>query len=74
MSNIFGIKPYKNDDMYWLYDISEYMKLIHPYARENNPNKFDYMWAWVRFRDEYNFIEKVVNKSGLREMLEQIKR
>ena len=74
MSNIFGIKPYKEEEHYWLFDVTEYMKKAHPYARETNPTKYDYMWEWIRFRREYNFIEKVVNKSGLRKMLEQIKR
>ena len=36
-------------------------KLYHPYARENDPNKWDLLWEWFDFRINYDYIKAVTH-------------
>lgn len=41
--------------------LNEAMKQIHPYARENDPDKHDYVLEWINFKYNYDYIGKAVH-------------
>ena len=58
--NFFGPKPYTStEDFIKIINeaIEEGMKKLHPYADEDKL----IIWEWIRFKDEYDYIGKVVH-------------
>ena len=31
-------------------------KLVHPYSREADPNRYDYFMQWYHFKQEYDYL------------------